>query len=95
MKTTYTMEKEEILSGVSRVICRVLNKEALQITPETTAHDVDGWDSLSNMKIISETEKAFGMKFKLREIVRMKNVKRPMRSIRPRIRELERMPTSE
>lgn len=74
MKTTYTMEKEEILSGVSRVICRVLNKEALQITPETTAHDVDGWDSLSNMKIISETEKAFGMKFKLREIVRMKNV---------------------
>lgn len=74
MKTTYTMEKEEILSGVSRIICRVLNKEALQITPETTAHDVDGWDSLSNMKIISETEKAFGMKFKLREIVRMKNV---------------------
>ena len=35
---------------------------------------MEGWDSVSNMIIISEVEKHFGLKLKLREIIRMKNV---------------------
>jgi acyl carrier protein len=39
-----------------------------------TANDVDSWDSLSHMVLIVEIEKAFNIKFKLRELNKMKNV---------------------
>ena len=51
-----------------------MKNESLNLTETTTAHDVDGWDSLTNMLLISEVEKAFGVRFNFREIVKMKNV---------------------
>ena len=39
-----------------------------------TANDVDGWDSVTNVMIIDEIEKQFGVSFKLRDIIKMKNV---------------------
>ena len=39
-----------------------------------TATDVDGWDSLTHMMIISEVEKAFSITFKLKELNKMKNM---------------------
>ena len=32
------------------------------------------WDSLTNMTIISEIERLWGVHFKLRDIIRMKNI---------------------
>lgn len=69
MKTT--AEILEVLNGIFR---HVLKNESLNLTETTTAHDVDGWDSLTNMLLISEVEKAFGVRFNFREIVKMKNV---------------------
>lgn len=69
MKTT--AEFLEALNGIFR---HVLKNESLNLTETTTAHDVDGWDSLTNMLLISEVEKAFGVRFNFREIVKMKNV---------------------
>lgn len=68
------MEKEEILSTISAIIENVLNATDLNLNYESTANDVDGWNSLTNMQIISEIEKHFGIKFKLRDIIKMKNV---------------------
>lgn len=69
MKTT-----AEILEALNRIFRHVLKNESLNLTETTTAHDVDGWDSLTNMLLISEVEKAFGVRFNFREIVKMKNV---------------------
>jgi acyl carrier protein len=68
------MEKEEILSTISAIIENVLNATDLNLNYESTANDVDGWNSLTNMQIISEIEKHLGIKFKLRDIIKMKNV---------------------
>ena len=68
---TTTAEILEALNGIFR---HVLKNESLNLTETTTAHDVDGWDSLTNMLLISEVEKAFGVRFNFREIVKMKNV---------------------
>jgi acyl carrier protein len=46
----------------------------LQINETTTAQDVDGWNSLTNMQIISEIESRLNIKFKLREIIKIKHV---------------------
>ena len=69
MKTT-----AEILEALNGIIRHVLKNESLNLTATTTAHDVDGWDSLPTMLLISEVEKAFGVRFNFREIVKMKNV---------------------
>lgn len=64
----------EILEALNGIFRHVLKNESLNLTETTTAHDVDGWDSLTNMLLISEVEKAFGVRFNFREIVKMKNV---------------------
>lgn len=69
MKTT-----AEILEALNGIFRHVLKDESLNLTETTTAHDVDGWDSLTNMLLISEVEKTFGVRFNFREIVKMKNV---------------------
>ena len=41
---------------------------------EITAGDIGSWDSLSHMLMITEVENVFSIKFKLREINKLKNV---------------------
>lgn len=66
-----TTELLEILSGIFR---KVLKRDDILLTENTTAHDVDGWDSLTNMVLISEIEKTLDLRFTFREIVKLKNV---------------------
>jgi acyl carrier protein len=68
------MEKEEILQQLSLIFEQVLKRSDLKIDYNMSAEDIDEWDSLTNMTIISEIEKKWGVHFKLRDIVRMKNI---------------------
>ena len=53
---------------------KVFNNESLALTDSMTANDVDQWDSLSHMILITEIENAFSIKFRLKELNKMKNV---------------------
>ncbi len=68
------MTKEEILAGVNEVFWDVFDDEDLVIVPETTAEDVEDWDSLEHINLIVAIEGKFGMKFKMGEVSSMKNV---------------------
>jgi len=68
------MEKEAITSTLKSVFQKVLEENDITITREMTAQDVKKWDSLRHVQLISEVESAFGIKFKLREIMSMNNV---------------------
>lgn len=68
------MDKEKIMSDITTIIATVLNRSSLILNEDSSAKDVDGWNSLTNMQIISDVEAHFQIKFKLREIIRMKNV---------------------
>ena len=46
----------------------------LQVTEESTAEDVEGWDSLSHLTLISEMEAAFGITFTLEEVTGSRNL---------------------
>jgi acyl carrier protein len=39
-----------------------------------SAKDVEGWNSLNHMILVSEIEKAFSIKFKLKDLNKMHNV---------------------
>jgi acyl carrier protein len=68
------MEKTAVVEKLNPVFRQVFNNPSIVVTDEMTASDVDGWDSLSHMLLITEVENSFGIKFKLRELNKMKNV---------------------
>jgi len=68
------MNKEEIIGKLKTVFEKVFRGKDLAITREMTAADIEEWDSLRHIELISEVETAFGTKFKLREVLSMKNV---------------------
>ncbi len=68
------MKTEEITGTLKSVFQKVLEEKDITITRELTAQDIEKWDSLRHIQLISEVERAFGIKFKLREIMNMNNV---------------------
>ncbi|MBO7377135.1 MAG: acyl carrier protein [Clostridia bacterium] len=62
-----------MIEKLNEIFSFVLDDE-VSLTPETTAADVDGWDSLSHITLIGEIEDAFGFRFLMKEVVGMKNV---------------------
>jgi len=69
-----TMKTEEIIGKLKSVFQKVLEEKDITITRELTAQDIEKWDSLRHIQLISEVETTFGIKFKLREIMHMNNV---------------------
>ncbi len=68
------MNKDEISGKLKSVFQNVFQENDLTITREMTAQDVEKWDSFYHIQMITEVEMAFGIKFKLREVMSMKNV---------------------
>ena len=68
------MERSEILKRVEEIFREELGKANLVLTDETTADDVDGWDSLSHVQLVAVLEDDFGIEFSSREILSWDNV---------------------
>ncbi|MBO4811877.1 MAG: acyl carrier protein [Prevotella sp.] len=68
------MERNEILERVQDVFRDELELDDLVLTDETTADDVEEWDSLTHVQIVVALEKAFALKFTSREILSWDNV---------------------
>lgn len=65
---------QTILNQLNLIFQEILKKDNITLTADTTAQDVDGWNSLTNMLLISRIEKEFNVRFTFRDIVRFKNV---------------------
>ena len=68
------MTQQEIYPRITKIMRDVFDDDNLVVTPELTANDVEGWDSVSHITLIVAIEEAFGIKFKSAELERMKNV---------------------
>ena len=68
------MTDEEIQTTLTKVFRQVLEDDTLVLTPEMTAEDVEGWDSMNHIFIVVELEKQFGIKFQAAEMEELKNV---------------------
>lgn len=68
------MERNDILARVQEVFRHELELDDLVLTDETTADDVEEWDSLSHVQLVVALEKAFNIKFSSREILSWDNV---------------------
>jgi acyl carrier protein len=79
------MESQEILARITTLMKKIFENEDLVITMDTTNKDVAEWDSLNYTAIISEIEKHFGIKFKMREFLEFKNVGDIVRTVGAKI----------
>ena len=68
------MDEQEIYERLTKIFEDVFDEDAIKITPELTAKDVDGWDSLTHIRLILTIEKAFKIKFSTSEIGKLENV---------------------
>ena len=68
------MDKTEVLGKLTPIFRSIFRNENLVLSNELSANDVDRWDSLSHMLLITEVEQRLSFKFKLKELNRMRNV---------------------
>lgn len=64
----------DVLQKVNDVFQDVFDADDLSITRETTAADVEGWDSLMHVRLILALEKAFNVRFSSAEVASLGNV---------------------
>lgn len=68
------MERTEIIEKLTAIFHEVFNDTSIVLRDDMTAQDVESWDSLTHMFMITKVEETFGIKFKLRELNKLKNV---------------------
>ncbi len=81
------MEREEIFSTLNNIFMDVLDlDEDIVLTDETSANDIEEWDSLSHIQLIVAIEKKFNIKFTSLEIMKWRNVGEMVNSIEEKLK---------
>ena len=76
----------DIKSEVQEIFRDIFDEEELIITDETTADDIEDWDSLAQMNLVVAIEKHFKIRFKVEEIVSLHNVGEMLELIEQRVK---------
>ena len=67
------MTRQEIFEKLNEIFSDVFDED-ITVTSDTTSADIEEWDSLTHITLISEVEDAFAMKFSMKDVLGMRNV---------------------
>ena len=80
------MTEEQIWRQLTEVFRDVFADDEIEIHGETTADDIEDWDSLTNVQLLIAIEKEFeGMKFNTGEVANLENVGQMVALIQDRL----------
>ncbi len=65
---------EEIYERLNGVFRDVFDDDSISVNEQTTANDIEDWDSLNHITLIDAVESEFGIRFTMGEVSGMKNV---------------------
>ncbi|MBB5059903.1 acyl carrier protein [Granulicella aggregans] len=68
------MTNEQILQELQPIFQDILDQPDLVLTPESNGQNVEDWDSLAHVNIVTAVQKHFKVKFALGELQELKNV---------------------
>ena len=68
------MEEQGIWTRATEVFREILDDEDLEIKAETTAADVEGWDSLAHIQLMVALEEVFGIRISTGEMANLESV---------------------
>jgi len=68
------MDEAQVYLQLQQILEDVFDDETIEITPDLSAKDVEGWDSLTHIRLILTVEKSFKIKFSTSEIGKLQNI---------------------
>lgn len=68
------MNKTEIFAKLTDVFRDVFDDDTIELTDSTTAADIEDWDSLSHITLLSAVENELGVRFDMRAVQGLKSV---------------------
>jgi acyl carrier protein len=68
------MTDAEIMAAMTEIFHDLFADDSIVLTPQTTADDVDGWDSIKHISLIVAVEDRFGIQIGTGEIEKLSNV---------------------
>ena len=68
------MTRDEVYKKLNEVFHDVFDNDQITLSDATTAKDIQMWDSLMHVTLISEIEDAFNIRFNMKDIPQMNNV---------------------
>ena len=68
------MSEQDILAAVQDIFRDNFDDDSLVITRDTCADDIEDWDSLEQINLLTAIEKKFSIKFKLADVRNLKDV---------------------
>jgi len=68
------MTREMLFDGVQDIFRDIFDEEDMVIEDKTRSDDVEEWDSLNHINLVSAIEKEFEIRFALEELMALKDV---------------------
>ena len=68
------MTREAIFEELTEIFRDIFDDEEIELTDETTADDIEDWDSLEQINLLVAIEKKFSVKFKLDDVSHLANI---------------------
>lgn len=68
------MTRQEILDAIQAIFRNELGDQSIEITESSSANNIEQWDSVNNLIIISSIEEKFNISFPIEIIFSAENV---------------------
>ena len=68
------MTREAVFEKLNTIFRDNFDDDEISLTDETSAEDIEDWDSLEQINLVGAIQDAFGIKFNIDEVNAMKNV---------------------
>lgn len=68
------MEQPEIYEKLTEIFHDLFDDDSIKLTPQTTAKDIEDWDSFNHINLIVAVESRFHVKFQTSELETLRNV---------------------
>lgn len=68
------MKREDVMRKVQDIFREIFDDDELVISEDTTADDIEDWDSFEHINLVIAMEKEFSVKFPMKKVVVLNNV---------------------
>jgi acyl carrier protein len=68
------MEQDELIKQVNKIFIDIFEDESIVLNEHTTTSDIEAWDSLNHIQMITAVEKHYKIRFDLNDLLNFKNV---------------------
>ena len=68
------MDRQQTLAEIQEIFRDNFDDETIVLNDETNAEDIEDWDSLEQINLLTAIEKKYGLKFNLGDVRNLQNV---------------------